>query len=262
MPSDRFLLNAWFGIDIQSQNVGVAIVQAQPTNPASSFVYDLNAPNGSTSQSFPFGINGSYRVTDKLTFNGGVAYYTNFIDQGVAFGAGGDHTFSGPVYPYGLLQNQWGYASRASVFTLGSRYDITPKLRLSGQAEFVKGVESAVQTAGDPRDAMFPAPPRRFCPAYPSTCDKTLPAHACQRASITSSTKHWSTYFRYVLFIYEDSADQAQIATSPARLRGCRFRALQTCSSEALAASSEKLALSQRYILQTVSRRLRAAGCL
>ena len=91
MPSDRFLLNAWFGIDIQSQNIGEAIVQNQPANDHGYTI--LMFPMGFSSQSFPFGINGSYRATDKLTLNGGAAYYTNFIDQDVAFGAGADHTF-------------------------------------------------------------------------------------------------------------------------------------------------------------------------
>ncbi len=204
MPSDRFLLNAWFGIDIQSQNIGEAVVLNYKSNTS---ITSLPAvPNGFSSQSFPFGINGSYRATDQLTINGGFAYYTNFIDQGVAFGASGDHTFT----PYGLLQNQWGYASRASVFTLGSRYDITPKLRFTAQAEFVKGVESAYQTAGDPR---FPAT-TAILSGIPQYLRQDVTSTRLSAGIDYQLSPHWSTYFRYVLFIYEDSADQEQIATS------------------------------------------------
>ena len=204
MPSDHFLLMGWFGLDIQSQNIGEATALNYGSNTAVTPLSPV--PNGFSSQSFPFGINGSYRPTDKLTINGGVAYYTNFIDQGVAFGASGDHTFT----PYGLLQNQWGYTSRASVFTLGSKYEITPKLCLTTQAEFVKGIESAEQTAGDPR--------------FPATTAVLAGVPQYLRQDVTSTrfsagidyqlTPHLATYFRYVLYIYEDSADQEQIATS------------------------------------------------
>lgn len=57
MPSDRFLLSGWFGIDIQSQQFGEAIVQNQP---GSSTVTNLNVPMDTSSQSFPFGVNGFF----------------------------------------------------------------------------------------------------------------------------------------------------------------------------------------------------------
>ena len=204
MPSDRFLLNAWFGIDTQSQDIGLAVVQNVP--PSATVTNLAAVPQGFSSQSFPFGVNASFRPTDQLTINGGAAYYSNFIDQGVVFGASGDHTFT----PYGLLQNQWGYASLASVFTLGGVYDITPKLRLTGQAEFVKGIETACQTAGDPR--------------FPGTTATLAGIPQYMRQDVTSTrlstgfdyqlTSHWSTYCRYVLSIYEDSADQEQMDTA------------------------------------------------
>jgi hypothetical protein len=218
MPSDRFLLNAWFGIDIQSQDIGVAQV-VPGTQTATTLVTALNASAGFASQSFPFGINGSYRATDKWTLSGGAAYYTDFINQDVAFGAGADHTFSGTATPYGLLQNQWGYASRASVFNLGTTYDITPKVRLTGQAEYVKGIQSAVQTAGDPRFAAT---------NIANTATAGIPQYLREDVVTTRVSagidyqfaKHWSTYFRYVLYVYEDNANQDQIAASISPVTG------------------------------------------
>jgi hypothetical protein len=208
IPSDRFLLSAWVGIDIQSQNIGEAVVQNQP---GKTTVTNLNSPAGFSSQSFPFGVNGVYRATEKWNLNGGVAYYTNFIDQDVAFGAGADHTFT----PYGLLQNKWGYASRASVFTIGSTYDVTCNVRLVGMIEYVKGIQSANYIAGDPR-----------YPVLSSTSG--IPSNFRQDVNSTRITSgvdwrwsaRWSSYFRYVLYNYLDSADQERIATSTTPVTG------------------------------------------
>jgi hypothetical protein len=207
MPTDRFMLNAWLGIDIQSQDIGQALVVR-----GTSAVTPLNAPAGFDSQSFPFGVNGFFRASDVWTLNGGVAYYTNFIDQDVAFGAGADHS----MVPYGLLQNQWAYTSRASVFTLGSTYDVTTKLRLVGQAEYVRGLENADQIVGDPR--------------FPATAAVTagIPQNFRQEVDTTRLTfgidylisPRCTTYFRYVLYDYNDPADQARIAASTAPVTG------------------------------------------
>jgi hypothetical protein len=209
MPSDRFMLTGWFGIDIQSQNIGEAIVQNEP---GKATVTNLNAPAGFDSQSFPFGVNGTYRATDKWTINGGVAYYTEFTDRDVAFGAGEDHTFT----PYGLLQNQWSYVSRASVFNLGSSYDLTCKVRLVGQAEYVKGLQAAQQIAGDPRfpalDSTLAGIPNNFRQEVYST---RLTAGVDYQMS-----RRWSAYVRYVLYNYQDSADEARIAASTQPVTG------------------------------------------
>jgi hypothetical protein len=210
MPSDRFLLCGWVGIDIQSQNIGQVLV-----TPGTSAVTPFTpnpTPQGFSSQSFPFGVNGSYRCTDKWTLNGGAAYYSNFITQDVAFGAGADHTF----IPYGLLQNQWGYSSRAAVYTLGSTYDLTCKVRLIGLIEYVKGLQYAYQIAGDPR--------------FPDATAATAGVPQYLRQDVASTrlsagvdwrlTQRWSTYFRYVLYNYEDSANEAQIAQSTQPVTG------------------------------------------
>lgn len=213
MPSDRFLLTGWFGVDIQSQHFGEAIVQNEP---GKTTVTNLNVPMGNSSQSFPFGVNGSYRATDKLTFNGGAAYYTNFITQDVAFGAGADHTLSGSATPYGLLINQWGYSGRAAVFTLGTTYDLTCKLRLIGMVEYVKGLEYAYQIAGDPR--------------FPSTDAALSGVPQYLRQDVISTrfsggvdyqfSRRVAAYFRYVLYDYNDMADQAQLAASTQPVTG------------------------------------------
>ncbi len=207
MPSDRFMVNAWVGIDIQSQNIGRAIVE-----PGTTTVVPLNVPLAFASQSFPFGVNASYRVTDLWTLNGGAAYYTNFIDQDVTFGAGADHGFA----PYGLLVNQWGYSSQASVFNVGSSYDLTCRVRLIGQAEYVKGIQYARLIAGDPRypelTATLAGIPENFRQDIAST---RLSAGVDYRLS-----SQWSGYVRYVLYNYEDSADQARIANSTQPVNG------------------------------------------
>lgn len=208
MPSECFMLNAWFGIDTQNQHFGQALV----ANNTGATVVPLNVPQGFDSQSYPFGINGFYRATEKWTVSGGAAYYTNFIDQDVAFGAGLDHTFT----PYGLLQNRWEYGSRISVFNLGSTYDINCNVRLVGGAEYVKGIQSADLIAGDPR-----------FPNLTSTL-ATIPGFFRQDVITTRLTagidwrmsKRWTSYVRYVLYDYNDKADNQRIATSTLPVTG------------------------------------------
>jgi hypothetical protein len=207
MPTDRFMLNAWFGIDIQTQNLGRALVE-QGTAPVtdSNRVTPLDVPMNSDSQSFPFGINGCYRASDKWTFNGGAAYYTNFIDQDVAFGAGADHGY----VPYGLLTNRWSYGGRTQVYNLGGTYAVTCRVRLIGQIEYVKGIESAYELAGDPR-TFDPAPDTAGIPRLirqdVATTRLTMGIDYQIRPRV-------STYFRYVLYDYDDKADNARIAAS------------------------------------------------
>ena len=209
MPSDRFLLSGWFGIDIQSQQFGEAIVQNQP---GSSTVTNLNVPMDTSSQSFPFGVNGFFRATDKLTLNGGAAYYSNFMDKDVAFGPGTDHT----LLPYGLLQNQWGYASLASVFTLGSTYDLTCKLRLIGMVEYVRGLEYAYQIAGDPR---FPATDAVLA-GVPQYLRQDVVTTRFSGGVDYRFSRRCTAYFRYVLYDYNDMANQALIADSTQPVTG------------------------------------------
>ena len=209
MPSDWFMLNGWFGIDTQSQNFGEAIVQNEP---GKSTVVNLNESAGFDSQSFPFGVNGIYRASEKWSLNAGFAYYTNFTDRSVAFGAGEDHN----ITPYGLLQNQWSYTSRASVVNFGSGYDVTSNVRLVGQVEYVKGLQTANLTAGDPR--------------YPALSATTAGIAQLQRNDVATTrvtagvdyklSRHWSSYVRYVLYNYDDAADQAQFAASTTPITG------------------------------------------
>ncbi len=111
MPSDRFLLMGWFGIDLAKPAYRRG--DRGRTSRARHVSTNLDVPMGFDSQSFPFGINGSYRATDKWTVNGGVAYYSDFIDPGRRLRRR-RRSHALDATPYGLLQNQWGYASRAS----------------------------------------------------------------------------------------------------------------------------------------------------
>ena len=158
-----------------------------------------------------------FRVDDQWSVNGGVAYYTDFTTRDVTFGAGADHNLSGPGTPYGLLLNQWGYANRASVFNLGSSYQLSQRVRLMGAVEYVKGLQTANLANGDPRltaaqNAVLAGIPGNFRQEVITT---RLTAGVDYQVS-----RRVSAYFRYVLYDYNDVANQAQIAASTQPVTG------------------------------------------
>jgi hypothetical protein len=211
MPSTALMINGWIALDFQSQDFGRAVAVNEPNKTA--LPTELNSPAGFNSQSFPFGVNGSYRATEKWSLNGGAAYYTNFIDQNVAFGAGADHALN----TYGLLTSLWGFGSRAQVYNLGTTYDVTCKLRLTGQLEYVHGIQSAYQVAADWRLSATDAATLAGVPQY---LRQDVDSTRVSAGIDYQVSRRCSTYFRYVLFDYQDSADKARIASSTTPVTG------------------------------------------
>jgi len=211
MPGDRFMLNGWVGIDVQSQSVGQLTVantngSLTPTPP-----YRM-LPLSSKSEDYPCGINGTFRAGEQWTFNFGLAYYTNWIDQDMTFGPGSDHGFGSPPASteYGALVNRIAYGGRAGVLNLGVTYNYSPRLRFLGQAEYVHGIDSAYQLSGDPN---FPAT-NSTTAAIPGLFRDDVMITRVSAGIDYLVSRHCTAYFRYVLFDYQDSADKAQIAAS------------------------------------------------
>jgi hypothetical protein len=220
LPSDHFMLNSWVGIDVQSQDVGQLVVD-NSTSPSQSRVVPLH----SKSEDYPCGINGTWQAGERWLVNFGAAYYTNWIDQDVTFAPGSDHGFGGtntPPFPpglnqYGALTNRWAYGGRAGVLNLGVTYRLSPRLRFLGQAEYVHGIDSAYQLAGDP---TYSATNPGYSNANPATAsipglfrDDVMIARVSAGVDYLVSPR-CTAYFRYVLFDYQDSADKAMLAAS------------------------------------------------
>ncbi|MEI8373720.1 MAG: hypothetical protein WCJ35_12905 [Planctomycetota bacterium] len=183
MPSDRVLLNGWIEVDIR-QSSGRAIFDEQ---------------------SYPMGVNGWYRPTNKLTISGGFAYYSNWINQNINFGTPND---SGDP-DLGTVLSQWNYGSRAEVFNLGCSYACTKRLKLVSSTEYVKGIQSASLASGP----AFLSDVLSYSKQDVRTTRVTVGADYQLKPRI-------GTYFRYLLFDYNDSTNSYKSGTSNMFLGG------------------------------------------
>lgn len=183
MPSDDFMLNAWFEVDVR-RNSGRA---------------NFNE------QSYPFGINGWYAMSSKWTLSGGYAYYTNWVNQTINFGTVGD----GGVADLGNVITQWNYGGRAQVFNVGSTYACTARLKLVGSAEYVKGIDSATMASG-------PA----FLSDVPAFSRQDVDTTRLSTGINYQWKPRIGTYMRYVLFDYHDKTRSFNSGTSNTFLGG------------------------------------------
>jgi predicted porin len=218
LPSNNFMLNGWVGIDAQSQSEGQLVISNSGTPPPTTTPVVTKTPLTFKSDNYPCGFNGSYQAGDQWTLNFGAAYYTNWIDQDQVFGPGSTHGFGSPpaATEYGALVNRIAYGGRAGVLNLGFTYRFSPRLRFIGQGEYVHGIDSAYQLSGDPN--------------FPATNSSTAQIPGIYRDDVVITrvsagvdyqlSKRWSTYFRYVFFDYQDSADKAQLAASTTPVDG------------------------------------------
>jgi hypothetical protein len=185
VPSDCFMLNAWFSVDVR-QNHGAGRFDEQD---------------------YPFGVNGWYAVSEKWSLSAGYAYYTNWINQTINIGTRNDPDTS--IEAANLLQTQWKYGGRASVFNLGSTYRATRRLKLVGSAEYVTGINSAYLVSG---------------PAFLSDVPSLIAQDVQTTRFSAGADYQWrpriGTYFRYVLFDYRDRSAGLNSGTSNMFLGG------------------------------------------
>ncbi|MGD0897308.1 MAG: hypothetical protein ABR915_05685 [Thermoguttaceae bacterium] len=216
LPADHFMLNGWVGIDMQSQSEGrLTVVGTGASLPTRTVPLTFRSDN------YPCGLNGSIQANDKWTLNFGAAYYTNWIDQDQTFSPGSDHGFTGGVTPpFGALVNRIAYGGRAGVLNLGFTYYLTPRMRFSGQGEYVHGIDSAYQLSGDPNFGTTSVPVNGGGTTTPNAQTAAIPGLYRDDVMITRVSlgvdylvsKRCTAYFRYVMMDYQDSANQAEIA--------------------------------------------------
>ncbi len=106
-PVNTFLLSASFGINNSWNISDVTFFQED---------------------SYPITFTAWYAPTPCWTVSGGLAFFSNWIDQDITLGSKSD--------PDTML---WDYSGRSDVVNVGTTYAYTPKLTLSGSLEFVRG---------------------------------------------------------------------------------------------------------------------------
>lgn len=115
-PSDRFLLNG-------------TVFAENASNHSPGVRFDSNT--------FPVIVSGWFGATEKLSFNGGYANFSNWINQDVTLVGLGTHTqaSANPNFP-------WTYAGNIDVFNVGLAYNWCEKIDWTGGFEYTHGLNA------------------------------------------------------------------------------------------------------------------------
>ena len=131
-PSDNFLLSGHVGIENTNQNSEIA-----------QFAED----------NYPIIFNAWYAPTCRWTVNGGLAFYSNWIDQNITLGDTYEEVGGGTKVPVTL---PWSYSGTSTVIDLGTSYAWTDRVTLQGFVQWVRG------------DNQFGTPPAFALPEDPT----------------------------------------------------------------------------------------------
>ncbi len=111
-PSDSFIMNVSVGIERGDNHSAYA---------------DFDQEN------YPVNVTAWYAITERLSLSAGYAVFSNFVAQDIMVG---DDAVGSAVPP---VTGRWNYGGRAEVVTIGSRYCLTERVRLTGDVEWVRG---------------------------------------------------------------------------------------------------------------------------
>ncbi len=173
-PADNFLLTGTFGFENRWN-----------TSEVSNF----------RENDYPIVVTAWYAPEPRWTFSGGMAFFSNWIDQDVTLGGLSD-----------AVTSTWNYRGRSDVINLGTTYAWSDRLTLSGGFEFVRGSNG------------FSAP--------------AIPFDLSQFSNVLAETTHWNAgldyqlhsgmdfYFRYQFFDYEDKSQDRNSGTANMFLTG------------------------------------------
>lgn len=206
MPTYNFLLSAMVGIENRSHTSDIA---------------DF------TEDDYPMVFTASYAPTCRWSLSGGYGYYTNWIDQDITIGDQTDRwSGSGASWRHYLdpETTRWSYVGRAQVVNVGTRYDWTDALTLTGSVEWVRGKNRFDSPSPDPYDLSptgtpgFPVTPDwSDLPDYSDVLVQTTRVSAGVDWQLTCSV---TSYFRYIYFDYEDKSVDRNSGTAHMFLGG------------------------------------------
>jgi len=184
-PSYNFMLSAYVGIDLK-------------TNHSLAVHFDED--------DYPIVLTAWYAPTCRLSFAGGVAYYSNWIDQDITFG----NLHESPFGDEPQDTQPVDYRGRAQVYNLGTTYLWTDRLTLTGGVEWVRG--SNTFFVPSPEDADWTALPT-FSDVIVETTRLSFGVDYCYREGITC-------YFRYNYYDWRDRAGTNESGTADMFLAG------------------------------------------
>ncbi|NOZ41430.1 MAG: hypothetical protein GXP24_14575 [Planctomycetes bacterium] len=173
-PADNFLLSATLGVTKRSNRSGISTFQEDD---------------------YPIVVTAWYAPEPRWTFSGGMAFFSNWIDQDITLGG-----LSDPI------TSQWNYAGRSDTVNLGSTYAWTDRLTLTGGYEYVRGSNRL----GSP--ALWPD--------LPQYSDVLITINRWTAGVDYQINQGMDFYFRYQLFDYEDKSKSYNSGTANMLLAG------------------------------------------
>ncbi len=177
-PTDCMLMSATVGVENRANNSSVANFQED---------------------SYPIVMTAWYAPTPQWSISGGLAFFSNWIDQDITLGSKSDPETS-----------RWSYGGRSDVFNVGTTYVWSECLTLSGGFEFVRGKNSFAPPA------LWPD-----LPQYSDVIVETTRLSAGLDYSIREDV-NW--YLRYQYYDYEDESEGFNSGTVNMLLGGVSAR--------------------------------------
>ena len=202
VPADWFVLNASVGIEESWNHSSPALTDVTSVNSI-----DFNEQN------FPVSIGLWYGASEKLSFSAGYSVYSNFVGQNIVIG-------NDPA-PYGAATGSiarsrrlWNYSGQSHVVTLGSRYRVSPCVTLTGEFEWVRGLDAITNSA-----TFFPATGVTITDlgGYSTVSNTTTRVRLGADWKIAPRI---GTYFRYELYNFDDIAPGYQTGFAQGVLGG------------------------------------------
>ena len=184
-PTYNFLLSAMIGIEQRSH---------------------LSAAADFDEDDYPLIFTSWYAPTPQWSISGGLGFYSNWIDQDITFG-------NGHVSPRGdepQDTQRVAYGGRADVVNLGTTYDCTDRLTLTGGFEWVRGQNT--WTVPSPDNADWST-----MPGFSNVVVETT--------RLSTGVDYWlrdgiSCYVRYIYYDYDDKTDAFNSGTTDMFLGG------------------------------------------
>jgi hypothetical protein len=202
VPADWFILNASVGIE-ESWN---------HSSPASTDFTSQTSINFNE-QNFPVTLGLWYAASKKLSFSAGYSIFSNFVAQNVVIGndPAPYSAVTGTVAP---ITSPWNYSGRSQVVTLGSRYRASENVTLTGEFEWVRGLDEITNSS-----TFFPATGATITDlgGYSTVSNTTT------RVRLGADWKlgpRIGTYFRYELYNFDDIAPGYQTGLAQGVLGG------------------------------------------
>jgi hypothetical protein len=143
---------------------------------------------------YPFYCTLFYAPTDRLSLNGGYAYYSNWIDQDITLG----FTVPGvPVPPVRTETTHWGYRGENHLFNVNATYAWTSWVQLMAGYEWNHGAN----------DFLVPVSPAGAdWSLLPSLSDVTVETQRATVGMDLQPYRNMGLYARYVFFDWNDIA--------------------------------------------------------